>query len=102
MNDDQTEYNAKHILGSSAYFMLNKNLLSKIKDIKVCLLFAYLIEQSEWGEYFPLPSKKIGEGTTLSYSEQKRCLGILESKGFIQSKLMGLPRTSYYLILKFN
>ena len=103
----------KHLLSSSAYLVVNKNLC-KVLGIKATILLADLISKEEYfranhllkdGWFFNTESN-IEEDTTLTPYQQRKALKILKDKGIVDTKRVGVPAKINYqvneqLVVKF-
>jgi hypothetical protein len=90
--------------------MVNKSLAKHLGCIESALLLAYLIDKDDYHAtrdervlfedeyYFFATSESIEEATTLSYRKQKKCLKILQSHGFIDQVLIGVPAKLHFTI----
>ena len=97
----------KSILGQNAFFQTNKKIASVVGHDAAALM-TYLIEKDGYfsndqvykngKNYFFLLSDDIEKDVYISYKVQKRCILDLEKLGFIETKLMGIPRRLYFTI----
>lgn len=104
--------NIKSILGTDAFWMVNKAIAKHLQSIESALLLAYLIDKDDYhrvkGEvlnidgydFFYATSNKIEEATTLSYRKQKKTIKLLEKAGFIMTVLTGVPAKLHFAICK--
>ena len=103
----------KHLLSSSAYLVVNKNLC-KVLGIKATILLADLISKEEYfranhllkdGWFFNTEAN-IEADTTLTPYQQRNALKILKDKGIVDTKRVGVPAKINYqvneeLVVKF-
>ena len=97
----------KHLLSSSAYLVVNKQLARQI-GLKAVVLLADLISKENYflikgtlkeGWFFNT-SKNIERDTTLTNYQQKKAIKKLEEIGFIETSLKGMPATIHFKILE--
>ena len=94
----------KHLLSSSAFIVLNKELASKV-GLKEAVLLADLISKEEYfiskgmtdGWFFNTEAN-IEADTTLNPYHQRKCLKTLKKYEIIQTKRMGIPAKQYFKI----
>ena len=102
----------KHLLSSTAFLVLNKELARQV-GLKEAVLLADLISKEEYfiangmtdGWFFNTESN-IEKDTTLTAYQQRRCLKTLKDKGLIEVKRKGIPAKQYFkineqLVVKF-
>ena len=97
----------KHLLSSSAYFVVNKRLARRV-GLKSVVLLADLISKEQYfiennminKGYFFNTSKNIERDTTLTHYQQKKSIKRLQDIGFIKTKLMGMPATLHFKIIE--
>ena len=102
----------KHLLSSTAFIVLNKELARQV-GLKEAVLLADLISKEEYfiangmtdGWFFNTESN-IEKDTTLTPYQQRRCLKTLKDKGLIEVKRKGIPAKQYFkineqLVVKF-
>ena len=102
----------KHLLSSSAFLVVNKQL-AKVIGLKETILLADLISKEEYfiangmtdGWFFNTESN-IEADTTLSPFQQRKCLKSLRKYGIIETKRKGIPAKQYFrineqLVIKF-
>ena len=89
----------KHILGSSAFLIVNK-YLSKSVGINAAIMLADLLSKDHYFEddWFFNTEKNIENDTTLSAYQQRKALKVLKDKGFIDVKRKGIPAKLYFKI----
>tara|TARA_R110000824_G_scaffold89988_1_gene220241 strand:- start:900 stop:1565 length:666 start_codon:yes stop_codon:yes gene_type:complete len=96
----------KHLLSSSAYLIVNKKLATKV-GIKEAILLADLISKEQYfidnkmtdDGWFFNTAKNIENDTTLSRHKQSVAIKNLIKKGFIKTKLKGLPASLHFKII---
>ena len=94
----------KHLLSSTAFLVLNKELARQV-GLKEAVLLADLISKEEYfiangmtdGWFFNTESN-IEKDTTLTPYQQRRCLKALKDKGLIEVKRKGIPAKQYFKI----
>ena len=102
----------KHLLSSTAFLVLNKELARQV-GLKEAVLLADLISKEEYfiangmtdGWFFNTESN-IEKDTTLTAYQQRRCIKTLKDKGLIEVKRKGIPAKQYFkineqLVVKF-
>jgi len=97
----------KHLLSSTAYLVVNKQLARQV-GLKAVVLLADLISKENYfiikgtikeGWFFNT-SKNIELDTTLTNYQQKKAIKKLEEIGFIETSLKGMPATLHFKILE--
>lgn len=94
----------KHLLGSTSFLILNKQLARQI-GLKAAILLADLISKEEYfiangmtdGWFFNTESN-IEEDTTLNPYQQRICIKILKEKNLIEVKRKGVPAKQHFKI----
>jgi len=94
----------KHLLSSTAFLVLNKELARQV-GLKEAVLLADLISKEEYfiangmtdGWFFNTEAN-IEKDTTLTPYQQRRCLKVLKDKGLIEAKRKGIPAKKYFKI----
>jgi DNA-binding PadR family transcriptional regulator len=94
----------KHLLSSSAFIVLNKNLAQKI-GLKAAILLSDLISKEEYfitkgmtdGWFFNTVAN-IESDTTLNPYHQRKCLRTLKKENLIEVKRKGIPAKQYFKI----
>ena len=94
----------KHLLSSTAFIVLNKELARQI-GLKEAILLADLISKEEYfiskgmtdGWFFNTEAN-IQEDTTLTPFQQRKCLKTLKNNEIIQVKRKGIPAKQYFKI----
>ena len=94
----------KHLLSSSAFLVLNKEIAKQV-GLKEAVLLADLISKEEYfiargmtdGWFFNTEAN-IEEDTTLNSYHQRKCIKTLKGKGLIEVKRKGIPAKQYFKI----
>tara|TARA_R110001583_G_scaffold130188_1_gene281977 strand:+ start:309 stop:929 length:621 start_codon:yes stop_codon:yes gene_type:complete len=94
----------KHLLSSTAFLVLNKNLAKKI-GLKEAVLLSDLISKEEYfiangmtdGWFFNTEAN-IEADTTLNSYHQRKCLKTLKNHNLISVKRKGIPAKQYFKI----
>jgi len=94
----------KHLLSSTAFIILNKELAKQV-GLKEAVLLADLISKEEYfisngmtdGWFFNTESN-IEEDTTLNSYQQRKCIKKLKEVGLIETKRKGIPAKQYFKI----
>jgi hypothetical protein len=94
----------KHLLSSTAFLVLNKQLARQI-GLNAAILLADLISKEEYfisrgmtdGWFFNTESN-IEVDTTLNSYHQRKCIKILKKEGMIEVKRKGIPAKQYFKI----
>jgi DNA-binding PadR family transcriptional regulator len=94
----------KHLLSSSAFIVLNKQLARQV-GLKEAVLLADLISKEEYfiangmtdGWFFNTEAN-IEDDTTLSPYQQRKCIKTLKEKGLIEVQRRGVPAKQYFKI----
>jgi DNA-binding PadR family transcriptional regulator len=102
----------KHLLSSTAFIVLNKQLARRV-GLKESILLADLISKEEYfiangmtdGWFFNTEAN-IEKDTTLTPYQQRKCLKSLKKEGLIEVKRKGIPAKQYFkineeLVVKF-
>ena len=97
----------KHLLSSSAYLVVNKELARQI-GLKAVVLLADLISKESYfiqngtivDGWFFNTSKNIERDTTLTNYQQKKAISKLEEIGFIETELKGMPAKLHFKIVE--
>jgi len=97
----------KHLLSSTAYLVVNKQLARQV-GLKAVVLLADLISKENYfiengtikDGWFFNTSKNIERDTTLTNYQQKKAIKKLEEIGFIETSLKGMPATLHFKILE--
>ena len=92
----------KHLLSSTAFIVLNKNLAKQV-GLKEAVLLADLISKEEYfiangmtdGWFFNTEAN-IEKDTTLNPYHQRKCIKKLKEKGLIEIKRKGIPAKQYF------
>ncbi len=94
----------KHLLSSTAFIVLNKELARQV-GLKAAVLLADLISKEEYfiangmtdGWFFNTEAN-IQDDTTLNPYHQRKCLKTLKDKGLVEVKRKGIPAKQYFKI----
>ena len=94
----------KHLLSSTAFLVLNKELARQV-GLKEAVLLADLISKEEYfiangmtdGWFFNTEAN-IEADTTLNPYHQRKCIKVLKDKGLIEVKRKGIPAKQYFKI----
>tara|TARA_R110000823_G_scaffold32983_8_gene92609 strand:+ start:558 stop:1178 length:621 start_codon:yes stop_codon:yes gene_type:complete len=94
----------KHLLSSTAFIVLNKDLARKV-GLKSAVLLADLISKEEYfiangmteGWFFNTEAN-IEQDTTLTPFQQRKCLKTLENHLLVDTKRKGIPAKRYFKI----
>jgi len=94
----------KHLLSSTAFLVLNKELARQV-GLKEAVLLADLISKEEYfiangmtdGWFFNTEAN-IEKDTTLNSYHQRKCIKVLKDKGLIEVKRKGIPAKQYFKI----
>ena len=94
----------KHLLSSTAFIVLNKELAKQV-GLKAAVLLADLISKEEYfiakgmtDGWFFNTEKNIEADTTLNAYHQRRCIKTLKEFKIIETKRMGIPAKQYFKI----
>ena len=94
----------KHLLSSTAFIVLNKELAKQV-GINAAILLADLISKEEYfiangmtDGWFFNTANNIERDTTLSAYQQKGAINILKENLLIETKLKGIPATQYFKV----
>ena len=96
----------KHLLSSSAFLIVNKQLAKQV-GLKGAILLADLISKEEYfiangmtdGWFFNTEAN-IERDTTLTSYQQRKCLKTLKNEGMIKTFLRGVPAKTHYKIVE--
>ena len=94
----------KHLLSSSAFIVLNKELARQV-GLKEAILLADLISKEEYfiangmtdGWFFNTEAN-IEKDTTLTPYQQRKCLKTLKTRLVLETKRKGIPAKQYFKI----
>tara|TARA_R100001443_G_scaffold106060_1_gene115303 strand:- start:41 stop:658 length:618 start_codon:yes stop_codon:yes gene_type:complete len=94
----------KHLLSSTAFIVLNKELAKQV-GINAATLLADLISKEEYfltngmsdGWFFNTEAN-IEKDTTLTPYQQRKCIKTLKDKGLIEVKRKGIPAKQFFKI----
>ena len=94
----------KHLLSSSAFLVLNKELARRV-GLKEAVLLADLISKEEYfiakvmtDGWFFNTTDNIEKDTTINSYHQRKCIKVLKDKGLIEVKRKGIPAKQYFKI----
>lgn len=94
----------KHLLSSTAFLILNKQLAQQV-GLNAAVLLADLISKEEYfiangmtDGWFFNTENNIEKDTTLNSYLQRKCIKILKEKQFIEVKRKGIPAKQYFKI----
>ena len=99
-----------NVLSQSSFITLNNVLLHAVKDVSAWVLLGKLISKYEYHflrnetvifdekHYFFYKSDDMEKDTYMKYDEQKRCISILKSIGFLSVTKRGVPAKLYFSI----
>ena len=94
----------KHLLSSTAFLILNKQLAQQV-GLNAAVLLADLISKEEYfisngmtDGWFFNTEDNIEKDTTLNPYLQRKCIKILKEKNFIKVKRKGIPAKQYFKI----
>jgi hypothetical protein len=94
----------KHLLSSTAFLILNKQLAQQV-GLNAAVLLADLISKEEYfisngmtDGWFFNTEDNIEKDTTLNPYLQRKCIKILKEKNFIEVKRKGIPAKQYFKI----
>lgn len=98
----------KHLLSSSAFLIVNKQLAKQV-GLKGAILLADLISKEEYfiangmtdGWFFNTEAN-IERDTTLTSYQQRKCLKTLKKYQIIETKRKGIPAKQYFKINEAN
>lgn len=103
-------FSLKNVLSQSSFTTLNNVLLHAVKDVSAWVLLGKLISKYEYHflrnetvifdekHYFFYKSDDMEKDTYMKYDEQKRCISILKSIGFLSVTKRGVPAKLYFSI----
>lgn len=99
----------KHLLSSTSFIIVNKKLAKRV-GLKEAILLADLISKEQYfidndtmnNGWFFNTAKNIEKDTTLSRHKQSIAIKNLIKKGFIKTKLMGVPATLHFKIIEIK
>ena len=99
----------KHLLSSSAFFVVNKKLSQRV-GIQAAILLADLIGKEQYfidngmlsNGWFFNTSDNILKDTTLTRFQQNKAITLLKEIKFLDCKLKGIPATLHFKILEDN
>ena len=96
----------KHLLSSTAFIVLNKELARKV-GLKEAVLLADLISKEEYfitngmtDGWFFNTAKNIEDDTCLTSHQQRKAIKRLKDLGIIETKLVGIPAKQHFKIIE--
>ena len=97
----------KHLLSSTAFIVLNKELARQV-GLKEAILLADLISKEEYfiangmidDGWFFNTAKNIEKDTSLTSHQQRRAIKHLKSIGIIETKVVGIPAKQHFKIIE--
>ena len=97
----------KHLLSSSAFLVVNKELAKQIGLNETVLLAdliskeQYFIDNKQLNEgWFFNTAKNIEDDTTLTSHQQRKAIKNLKSLGIIETQLIGIPAKQHFKIIE--
>jgi len=96
----------KHLLSSSAFLVLNKELARQV-GLKEAVLLADLISKEEYfiangmiDGWFFNTAKNIEKDTCLTSHQQRKAIKNLKDLGIIETKVVGIPAKQHFKIIE--
>ncbi len=96
----------KHLLSSSAFLIVNKQLAKQV-GLKGAILLADLISKEEYfiangmtDGWFFNTAKNIEEDTCLTSHQQRKAIKSLKDLGIIETKVVGIPAKQHFKIIE--
>ncbi len=96
----------KHLLSSSAFLIVNKQLAKQV-GLKGAVLLADLISKEEYfiangmtDGWFFNTAKNIEEDTCLTSHQQRKAIKRLKELGIIETKVIGVPARQHFKIME--
>ena len=96
----------KHLLSSTAFIVLNKELARQV-GLKAAVLLADLISKEEYfiangmtDGWFFNTAKNIEKDTSLTSHQQRKAIKHLKSLGIIETKVVGIPAKQHFKIIE--
>ena len=96
----------KHLLSSSAFLIVNKQLAKQV-GLKGAVLLADLISKEEYfmangmtDGWFFNTAKNIEEDTCLTSHQQRKAIKRLKELGIIETKVIGIPAKQHFKIIE--
>jgi len=96
----------KHLLSSSAFLIVNKQLAKQV-GLKGAVLLADLISKEEYfmangmtDGWFFNTAKNIEEDTCLTSHQQRKAIKSLKDLGIIETKVVGIPAKQHFKIIE--
>ena len=98
----------KHLLSSTAFIVLNKDLAKQV-GLKEAVLLADLISKEEYfiangmsNGWFFNTEANIEKDTTLTAYQQRKCIKTLKKHNIIETKRIGIPAKQHFKINEAN
>ena len=96
----------KHLLSSTAFLIVNKELAKQV-GLKAAVLLADLISKEEYfiskgmtDGWFFNTAKNIESDTSLTSHQQRKAIKHLKSLGIIETKVVGIPAKQHFKIIE--
>ena len=96
----------KHLLSSTAFIVLNKELAKQV-GLKSAVLLADLISKEEYfisqgmtDAWFFNTAKNIEDDTSLTSHQQRKAIKNLKYLGIIETKVVGIPAKQHFKIIE--
>jgi len=98
----------KHLLSSTAFIVLNKELARQV-GLKEAVLLADLISKEEYfiangmtDGWFFNTAKNIERDTSLTSHQQRKAIKNLKDSGIIETQLVGIPAKQHFKIIEIK
>ena len=96
----------KHLLSSTAFLIVNKELAKQV-GLKAAVLLADLISKEEYfiskgmtDGWFFNTAKNIEDDTSLTSHQQRKAIKNLKDLGIIETKVIGIPAKQHFKIIE--
>ena len=96
----------KHLLSSTAFLIVNKELAKQV-GLKAAVLLADLISKEEYfiskgmtDGWFFNTAKNIESDTSLTSHQQRKAIKNLKDLGIIETKVIGIPAKQHFKIIE--
>ena len=96
----------KHLLSSTAFLIVNKELAKQV-GLKAAVLLADLISKEEYfiskgmtDGWFFNTAKNIEDDTSLTSHQQRKAIKNLKDLGIIETKVVGIPAKKHFKIIE--
>jgi hypothetical protein len=96
----------KHLLSSTAFLIVNKELAKQV-GLKAAVLLADLISKEEYfiskgmtDGWFFNTAKNIEDDTSLTSHQQRKAIKNLKDLGIIETKVVGIPAKQHFKIIE--